>query len=100
MVSHGLDTRTAISRQPGIGARPAGLLARLAAGIRTFATLWTRRTAFGELARLDDRMLEDIGLRRTEIETAARLPLSVNASLAVRQMADERRAAEARLRRR
>ena len=59
-----------------------------------------RRRAFLNIASLDDRALADIGLTRGEVETAARLPLEINASLAVRQMAAERRAQDARMRRR
>jgi len=34
-----------------------------------------QRQALSELARLDDRMLKDIGLYRADIETAESLPL-------------------------
>lgn len=85
------------------GTRSAGLsdlFARLGAGIRRLAARHARRAVFRDMARLDDRMLDDIGFTRAEVETAAGLPLEVNASLAVRHMAAERRAAESRMRRR
>jgi uncharacterized protein YjiS (DUF1127 family) len=59
-----------------------------------------RRRAFHTLNGLDDRMLDDIGLSRFDVETAAGLPLEINASLAVRQIAAERRAREYPVRRR
>ncbi|MEJ8573076.1 hypothetical protein ACFOHM_21235 [Microbaculum marinum] len=59
-----------------------------------------RHRAFRNLADLDDRTLEDIGLRRTHIGAAANLPLEINSSLAIRQMAADRRAAGQRMRRR
>ena len=39
-----------------------------------------RRDAFLNLLRLDDKILDDIGLTRAEVEFAARLPLRLNAS--------------------
>lgn len=80
--------------------RLAEMLGRLRGAIARRAEWRTRRVVFRDMARLDDRMLDDIGLRRSDIESAASLPLEVNASLAVRQIAAERRASERRLRRR
>lgn len=54
------------------------------------------RRAFLRLAELDDRTLDDIGVSRGEVYSAAELPLEVNASLAVREMAAERRRRELR----
>jgi uncharacterized protein YjiS (DUF1127 family) len=78
----------------------AGLFKRALDGWHERAAHRERRTAFLTLARLDDRALDDIGLQRHEVETAANLPLEINASLAVRQMAADRRAHESRMRRR
>ncbi len=58
------------------------------------------RRAFMNMAALDDRMLDDIGLTRGDVETAANLPLEINASQAVRRIAADRRSAERRMRRR
>jgi len=77
-----------------------GLLRQALNGWRQQAAHRERRRAFLNLARLDERSLDDIGLQRHEVETAANLPLEINASLAVRQMAADRRAAEGRMRRR
>lgn len=99
-LSQGTCSETCIA---DTGARSAGLsdlFARFGAGIRHLAARRARRAVFRDMARLDDRMLDDIGFTRAEVETAAGLPLEVNASLAVRHMAAERRAAESRLRRR
>jgi uncharacterized protein YjiS (DUF1127 family) len=52
------------------------------------------RAAFMRTTCLDDRTLEDIGVTRDEVEWAARLPLSVNASRALHARARARRAAE------
>lgn len=59
-----------------------------------------RRQAFLHMSSLDERALDDIGLQRSDIETAAKLPLEINASLAVREIANNRRASERRMRRR
>ena len=50
-----------------------------------------RRQAFRNLLDLDDN-----GFTRYEVEDAASLPLNVNASLALREMARQRRAQEHR----
>ncbi|MFG6080052.1 DUF1127 domain-containing protein [Paracoccus litorisediminis] len=50
-----------------------------------------RRYAFLNLLRLDDEILEDIGVTRAEVEDAARLPLHVNASQALADKALARR---------
>jgi uncharacterized protein YjiS (DUF1127 family) len=70
------------------------------AWLRRRAELRQNRRAFLNIAALDDRALDDIGLTRFDVETAANLPLEINASLAVRQFAAERRAVEHRMRRR
>jgi uncharacterized protein YjiS (DUF1127 family) len=49
------------------------------------------RQTFLRLADLDDRTLDDIGVSRAEVYTAAELPLEMNASAALREMATERR---------
>ena len=52
------------------------------------------RRAFMNTFRLDDKMLEDIGVTREELEWAASLPLRVNASHALYARARERRQRE------
>lgn len=49
------------------------------------------RDAFMHLLRLDDRVLDDIGVTREEVEWAAALPLEVNAAAALWQRAGARR---------
>ena len=38
-----------------------------------------RRRAFNKMLQLDDHLLEDMGVTRTEVQRAARLPLWVDA---------------------
>lgn len=49
------------------------------------------RDAFMRSLRLDDKILDDIGVTREEVEWAARLPLEVNASSALYATARARR---------
>ena len=49
------------------------------------------RRAFMNTFRLDDKMLDDIGITREELEWAASLPLRVNASHALYARARKRR---------
>jgi len=51
--------------------------------------LFARRDVFA-LRNLDDRMLTDIGVTRADVDWAARLPLKVNASLALQERARRR----------
>ena len=52
-----------------------------------------RRRQFKTLLDLDDHMLNDIGVTRSEVETAANLPLPVNAAIELRRMSLARRRA-------
>jgi uncharacterized protein YjiS (DUF1127 family) len=64
--------------QSGKGEAPAflGALAEWFLQIAArFARAFSQRRALGELARLDDRMLKDIGLFRGDIDAADALPL-------------------------
>ncbi|MEM1430755.1 MAG: DUF1127 domain-containing protein [Pseudomonadota bacterium] len=54
---------------------------------------WLRRRAMKRLLDLDDHMLDDIGVTREEVETAAAMPLSVNAAVELHRTALERRRA-------
>ena len=49
------------------------------------------RDAFAAVTRLDDRMLDDIGHSRAEVEWAAGLPLNVDAARALRDLRELRR---------
>ena len=91
---------TASASSDGLRGRLGVLFGAFHQAVRRWTAFRERRRAFLNLAALDDRALEDIGLLRGEVETAAKLPLEINASLAVRQMAADRRAAEQRMRRR
>lgn len=50
-----------------------------------------RRMAFLNLTRLDDHVLDDIGVTREEVERAAAMPLEVDAARALQAMARRRR---------
>ena len=50
-----------------------------------------RRRKFKSLLDLEDQMLDDIGVLRSEVQTAANLPLSVDAATELRRMSLERR---------
>jgi uncharacterized protein YjiS (DUF1127 family) len=51
------------------------LIERLAAIATRYVRALSQRRALGELARLDERMLKDIGLFRGDIDAAESLPL-------------------------
>lgn len=52
---------------------------------------WRARRAVARLDALDDFLLHDIGVTRTEVRWAAGLPLTVNAALALEEQATRRR---------
>lgn len=55
-----------------------------------------RRLRLWRMQRLDDHMLDDVGITRDELEWAIRLPLRVNAALALHERARRRRQAAKR----
>lgn len=63
-----------------------------AGGIRAWLARYRKRRRFNRLLALDDRMLDDIGVTREEVEYASRLPLNVNAAIELRRLANSRRA--------
>lgn len=79
-----------IDRRPG--AHPAPRVLR-AAGRRLgdIHRAWMRRRRFRTLLDLDDRMLDDIGVTRGEVERHAGLPLTRNAALELQASARARR---------
>lgn len=76
------ETSTMNRSAPGQPVRTAMRL--LMSGLRGMFEAYRRdkikRDAFLNLLCLDDKILDDIGLTRAEVERAARLPLRVNAS--------------------
>ncbi len=73
----------------------AAFLQRLRLLYRRRRELREARAAFMHTVYLDHRLLDDMGVTREEVLWAASLPLEVNAALALRERAAERRAAEA-----
>ena len=65
--------------------------------ITTFVNLgalfrhWQARRSVRHLASLDDYVLEDIGLKRSDVEWAERVPLTRNAVLALEERVRRRR---------
>ena len=55
---------------------------------------WQVRRLVRNMLNMEDKMLDDIGLRRDELQWAARLPLTVNASIAMHERARRRREVE------
>lgn len=74
-------------------ARLREFLGAVARDARRYRELRRDRAAFGNLMRLDDHLLDDIGVSREEVEWAARLPLARNAARALRERALRRRSA-------
>ena len=96
-----LVTEAAMANKPSIRNRAARvstfwailqtLTSRLRHKLETRHEHRVTRRAFMNTFRLDDKMLDDIGVTREEVEWAASLPLEVNASLALYARARKRR---------
>jgi uncharacterized protein YjiS (DUF1127 family) len=63
------------SRRGETATSPCSLIEWLAGLATRFVRAVSQRRALGELTRLDDRMLKDIGLFRGDIDAAESLPL-------------------------
>lgn len=79
------------ARGLGIGAAFSALMARLRGLIETRRQNRERRDAFLNLMRLDDQILDDIGVTRAEVACVARLPLRWNAADVLAAKAHARR---------
>jgi uncharacterized protein YjiS (DUF1127 family) len=55
-----------------------------------FLRNWRARKAVTRLQDYDDAILRDIGVQRGDVQWAARLPLSVNAALALEECSRQR----------
>ena len=67
------------------------LLQQAATALRRWPLQLLRRHRFNRMLDLDDRILDDIGVVRWEVEYASRLPLSMNAAIELRLLAERRR---------
>ncbi len=67
------------------------LSGRLLVGVLQFGPFLRRRLRLYRLTWLDERMLDDIGVAREELEWAFKLPLRTNAALALQARAKARR---------
>lgn len=74
-----------------IGTSLRAVMARLRDRFETYRQDRERRDAFRNLLRLDDQILDDIGVARAELACAARLPLRLSASDALAAKAHARR---------
>ena len=63
----------------------------IAGDVRQSMTRIVDRRRFNRLLDLDDHMLNDIGVTRTDVLIASQLPLEKNAALELRRMSLERR---------
>ncbi|MDR4308501.1 DUF1127 domain-containing protein [Chelatococcus sambhunathii] len=69
---------------------------RLGARLKAFGVSLTRRRQIHALSQLDDRMLSDIGVTRSDIEEAARWSLWGDPGERLAELAEGRRAARER----
>lgn len=60
---------------------------------KAFGASLTRRKAIYDLSRLDDRLLADMGLTRSDLQTASRWSLWGDPTDRLAEVAEERRAA-------
>lgn len=76
-----------------------GGLASLVGALLRLRALWRARREMARLARLDDRMLRDIGVERADVDWALLQPWSVDPTLVLAERVRSRRASEAWVRR-
>jgi uncharacterized protein YjiS (DUF1127 family) len=67
-------------------------------GLREFVSHWLKRQRLYRLQELDDRMLDDIGLVREEIEASLNLPLAIDPIWDLNRRAQQRRVRGTRFR--
>jgi len=73
---HGIVVRRRSRSRPIVRRLVAGILAFVAIAKRAIEAELAARRATAELAEMDDRMLRDIGLTRSEIESKVRRPVA------------------------
>ena len=80
-----------LSAPAGFAGCAAGLLAAATAGLARVRLAWNRRRRLARMRDLDDRVLDDIGITRDELEWALGLPFEANAALDLERRARARR---------
>jgi uncharacterized protein YjiS (DUF1127 family) len=70
--------------------RTARTVARLMRGVAALYRAYKNRRAFYRLGELSDAELADIGLSRSDLHVAFSVPLSVDPTVRLRVLADER----------
>jgi uncharacterized protein YjiS (DUF1127 family) len=90
-MADGPDIRNRAARVERLWAPLRTPMVRLRSSLTAHYANWVTRRAFMNTFRLDDKMLDDIGVTREEVKWAASLPLRVNASHALYARARKRR---------
>jgi uncharacterized protein YjiS (DUF1127 family) len=84
--------RAATTFQVGHATAPAGARSTVFATLARFYRTWRTRRRLVKMTDLDDHILDDIGVSRSDIHTVLDLPFSYNPALELQQIAQRNRA--------